>query len=220
MFDWCEGYDKLHPILEEAAELARQHGVVEDARLRVLDVGCGTSSLAKDIWSKGCRVHAVDIDQDVIQAMEAEHAACVGLSWGVVNITAERTDLDENAFDLAVDKGTLDYLLCGEVALVLSALRNVRTALAPCGVLLVVSIHPLPLWQAHVLRWYSGSAKTGSGYPNSWSCVMRMGRVLDTWAVQWMMINSTVLDQHENDYVATCPKCRAQALQRHAKSSS
>ncbi|CAE7648335.1 ECE2 [Symbiodinium sp. CCMP2592] len=130
-----------------------------------------------------------------------------------------RTGLDENAFDLAVDKGTLDYLLCGEVALVLSALRNVRTALAPCGILLVVSIHPLPLWQAPVLRWHSGSAKTGSGYANSWSCIMRMGRVLGTWAALWMT-NSTVLDQHENDYVATCPKGRAQALQRHAKSSS
>ncbi|CAE7519191.1 unnamed protein product [Symbiodinium sp. CCMP2456] len=95
-----------------------------------------------------------------------------------------RTDLDEHAFHLAVDKGTLDYLLCGEVALVLSALRNVRAALAPCGVLLVVSIHPLPLWQALFAALRETAPGLGFEELKTWSVENRGDRATSCLALR------------------------------------
>eukprot|EP00913_Durusdinium_trenchii_P031179 g29195.t1 len=69
-----------------------------------------------------------------------------GLVFEEVDVT--RHSLGEERFDFAVDKGTMDYLLCGELGLALRALVTVRRALRPRGVLLLVSIHPLSLWQA------------------------------------------------------------------------
>ncbi|CAJ1333319.1 unnamed protein product [Effrenium voratum] len=149
MFDWCESHEKLQPVLEAALGFAQQ----EDEQLRVLDVGCGTSTLALALWDQGRRrVHAVDVDGAVIRQMASSHSA-EGLTFEEVDVT--RQSLGEHCFDLAratalkaIDKGTMDYLLCIEIQPALAALAAVRRALREGGILLLVSIHPVDLWKA------------------------------------------------------------------------
>eukprot|EP00929_Paragymnodinium_shiwhaense_P088725 TRINITY_DN49036_c0_g1_i1.p1 TRINITY_DN49036_c0_g1~~TRINITY_DN49036_c0_g1_i1.p1 ORF type:complete len:342 (+),score=84.83 TRINITY_DN49036_c0_g1_i1:85-1110(+) len=171
MFEWCEGSKRLQGVLDKALELAGDPTLsriaadeaagraTEEARmLRILDVGCGTSELAKDLWENGRRrVHAIDVDPSAIAHMRQAHKGCNGLTYQLLDITAEearRGDaLEAEAYDFVVDKGTLDYLICSGAETVVDALTAVHRALAPNGVLLVISIHPLPL-----LRRYLASA--------------------------------------------------------------
>lgn len=156
MFDWCEDVGRLQPMLEKAIALAVEGARKDEedkAVLRVLDVGCGTSRLPAALWADGLRrVHAVDVDPDVIQQMREAHASCFGLTWGVVDVTVEGSLVKDSSkaeifggYDLAVDKGTLDYLLCMGAGPSAAALLNLHGALADSGLLLVISIHPREL---------------------------------------------------------------------------
>mmetsp|Transcript_96281 Transcript_96281/g.272158 ORF Transcript_96281/g.272158 Transcript_96281/m.272158 type:complete len:359 (-) Transcript_96281:144-1220(-) len=189
MFEWCEGCDRLTPVLEatfafvgeadsagadasvrasEGASQASRHadvGASEGApqaprhadvgaskgaskaprHTRVLVVGCGTSGLSAELWDSGRRqVHSIDVDEAVIAEMRDSHQGRHGLTWQVLDITTG-DGLDPGTFDLAVDKGTLDYIICGGAEGVADALRAVHAALTEHGVLLLVSIHPLEL---------------------------------------------------------------------------
>ncbi|CAE7360509.1 unnamed protein product [Symbiodinium natans] len=156
--------------------------------------------------------------------MQAEHAACEGLSWGVVNIAAGRTELEEAFFDMAVDKGTLDYLLCGEVTLVISALHNVRVALAPSGILLVVSIHPLALWQALFAALRKDAPGLGFQELKTWSIENKSGRATSCLALRRPPAGDAhgaedavthVLDQHfTTEAPLLTPRRRAALRQR------
>lgn len=141
--DWCENHETLSPILEAALGYAKSS---EDQHLEVLDVGCGTSTLPWALWNQGQRrVHAIDIDAAVIKSQQSLHNE-EGLFFVEADIT--RQSLGEERFDFAVDKGTMDYLLCGELSAALQALSTVRRSLRRGGVLLLISIHPVSLWQA------------------------------------------------------------------------
>lgn len=168
MFEWCEGSGRLQEVLDVALSLAGETSPHKgsgttapegdgSATSRLLVVGCGTSALSADLWAGGCRrVHSVDVDADAIQTMSELHPDCEGLTWEVLDLIAAGQPMDKNgadlcpkleceAYNLAVDKGTLDYFLCGEAGSAADALAAVHSALAPEGVLLVVSIHPVKL---------------------------------------------------------------------------
>ncbi|CAE8690005.1 unnamed protein product [Polarella glacialis] len=175
MFDWCEGYERLATVVEATLELAGEgrENLARSGRediTRVLDVGCGTSTLAASLWAS-CRrrVHAVDVDPAVIEAMRESHAGCDGLTWEVVDLTAAGDALGQGVFDVAIDKGTLDFLICSGIRPVLDALASVRRSLREDGVLLVVSIHPLGLWQALFAALAASAPALGFDELASWS---------------------------------------------------
>eukprot|EP00971_Amphidinium_carterae_P282146 5600893-Amphidinium_carterae.1 len=136
MFEWCEGCRALQPALSHTVQLidsARSsHSLVPT---QALVVGCGTSALSAEVQEAGIeRVHSVDVDAAAIQFMREQHKQHERLTWQVMDLTVVPAEgLASGAFDLVVDKGTLDYFLCGEALQSASALANVHAALAADG---------------------------------------------------------------------------------------
>ena len=102
-FEWFQSYATLQSILQ--AELRRSD--------RILDLGCGTSSLSQDMHADGFEsIVGVDISATCIAQMKRRCADKPGLSWHVMDCT-NLSGLDDASFDAVLDKGTLDALSCG-----------------------------------------------------------------------------------------------------------
>ena len=104
--DWLIGYDTG---LKETL-LAR---LPEGGRL--LELGCGTSSLAVQLHATGkYAVLATDASSVAIDIQRQRHHSklCPTLSFEVAD--ARNTKLKTSNFAAIVDKGTLDALLCGD----------------------------------------------------------------------------------------------------------
>lgn len=74
-------------------------------------VGCGNATLTSDMASDGYkRIVNIDISAVVINQMKDRYASVPGLEW----LTMDATNMDFNSdrFDIAVDKGTVDALMC------------------------------------------------------------------------------------------------------------
>jgi SAM-dependent methyltransferase len=138
-FDWLLSL-RSHPQLR-AWLLPSAHGFSAEAR--VLVVGCGDSTLSEDLWESGFpNVVGIDIEERCISAARARTAGKAGLAWEKVDLTASSgLSTGLGAFQLALDKGTLDAIVCEGDDAACRACWGVRTALAPSGVLVVVTLH-------------------------------------------------------------------------------
>ena len=85
--------------------------------LRYLIVGCGNSELSAHMWQDGFR-HMVSVDYSdiVIQKMkllyESENLKELADTFKVADCR-DMSDTPDGAYDVIIDKGTLDALLCG-----------------------------------------------------------------------------------------------------------
>lgn len=138
-FDWLLSL-RTHPQLR-AWLLPSAHGLALDAR--VLVVGCGDSTLSEDLWDSGfTRVVGVDVEERCIVAARARTVAKPGLEWVASDLAAkEGLPPALGTFDLALDKGTLDAIVCAGDDVACRAVWNVCGALAPGGTIVVVTLH-------------------------------------------------------------------------------
>jgi SAM-dependent methyltransferase len=122
-FDWYQSWSALNSILGpffDEAELA-------------LNVGCGNSPMAVDMSASFQTVVNIDISTVVIAQMERDNQDKSNILWFHMDCT--HMDFEDNTFDVAFDKGTLDALFCGEAAIlkVGRALAEIHRVLRPCG---------------------------------------------------------------------------------------
>jgi SAM-dependent methyltransferase len=85
--------------------------------LRYLIVGCGNSELSAHMWLDGFRhLVSVDYSEIVIQKMkllyESENMKELADTFKVADCR-EMNDTPDGTYDVIIDKGTLDALLCG-----------------------------------------------------------------------------------------------------------
>ena len=111
-YDWIAEFDAISQFLTpDFLEL--------DFNSRVLVVGCGTSTLSERLYASGFHhITNIDIDAKQIEHMRLAHAdKAATMRWLVADGCNARAELpDDGAFDLAIDKGTLDALLCTDQA--------------------------------------------------------------------------------------------------------
>ena len=160
--DW----DAYHVENAEEEWLLPYQGVLQE-RLReklcglppsapLLELGCGTSSLAAKLYDDGWRdVKALDISRHCVQVARKRHGGKQrpGLQFAVGDARKLATVPDAH-IGAVLDKGTLDAICCGEgfdyEAKRVS--REVNRVLAPGGRWLVLSLMPpsvlMPLLQA------------------------------------------------------------------------
>jgi SAM-dependent methyltransferase len=103
-FDWYQRYDTLSPYLNE---------YIPKTSRRILMVGCGNSRMSEHMTDDGYSTAAIiniDISPVVIEQMRERHP---DMDWRVMNCT-DMSSLESETFDGAIDKGTMDALLCGE----------------------------------------------------------------------------------------------------------
>ncbi|KAG5192123.1 S-adenosyl-L-methionine-dependent methyltransferase [Tribonema minus] len=129
-FDWYQRYSGIKDLV--AAQMKHEDNV--------LMLGCGNSRLSEDMLEDGfTSITNIDISRVVIDQMIERHKDKPALVWQRMNAMA--LEYPDESFDAAVDKGTLDSLMCGEGASanVAKMCMEVSRVLKPNGVYLVIS---------------------------------------------------------------------------------
>ena len=105
-FDWLESYASLGGVLKE---------FMPTKDIKILVLGCGNAEFSEDLYDDGYHnIVNVDISSVVIRQMSQRNSQVrPGMVWKVMDIT-DMSDFESNSFDLAIDKSTIDALLCGD----------------------------------------------------------------------------------------------------------
>jgi len=150
-FDW---YCTMRELEEPLLHIFRSRTVSNSSH--VLNVGCGNSTFSADIVKvfSHCVVTNVDIVAEIIDRMKIQYPS---QDWIVGDATELTSFLEKSMFDIVIDKGTMDALLCDplnspKADLLLLEMANVLQAE---GLLLVVSHKPdrkPRIEQTHTLR--------------------------------------------------------------------
>eukprot|EP00193_Tetraselmis_chui_P022137 CAMPEP_0177776304 /NCGR_PEP_ID=MMETSP0491_2-20121128/14637_1 /TAXON_ID=63592 /ORGANISM="Tetraselmis chuii, Strain PLY429" /LENGTH=196 /DNA_ID=CAMNT_0019295077 /DNA_START=306 /DNA_END=893 /DNA_ORIENTATION=+ len=132
--EWLCSKEELSPFLETVLTPTKT----------VLITGCGLSQLAEKIYDQNdCRdVTCVDWSEEVIKFKAAKNSRSrAGMQYHVTDMTAQIT-FSHFGFDVAIDKGMLDCVMCRKDdarAAAHAVLRNVADMLRPEGKFVVIS---------------------------------------------------------------------------------
>jgi ubiquinone/menaquinone biosynthesis C-methylase UbiE len=139
-YDWYMGWKRLKKTIVEKLSGASE-GKVDAASVHTLMVGCGNSEMSADMYEDGfTSIMSFDYSEVVIRKMKEKHGdATPGMEFEV----ADARDLryDSASFDLVVDKGTLDAILCGgnSGSNSKAMLSEVARVLKPGGVFVIIT---------------------------------------------------------------------------------
>jgi 2-polyprenyl-3-methyl-5-hydroxy-6-metoxy-1,4-benzoquinol methylase len=103
---------------------------------RILNVGCGSSRLSEEMHKDNfTNIHNIDFSSVVIAQMQAKHPDRHYAEMDVLLMSYH------NEFDVCIDKGTLDSVLCGDSPTPTSSimLRRISESLRPGGTYIVIS---------------------------------------------------------------------------------
>ncbi|KAK9453748.1 S-adenosyl-L-methionine-dependent methyltransferase [Dipodascopsis uninucleata] len=104
-FDWFKSFDDIRQFLEKHIPW------IDRPDLRVLMLGCGNSTLSKDMYDAGCKnIANVDFSETCIKQMMKLHENKSEMSWHIMDVR-DMNALEDESFDIAIDKGTLDAFL-------------------------------------------------------------------------------------------------------------
>ena len=105
VFDWLEDYKSLKDILKEFCH----------KESRVLVLGCGNAEFSEEMYDDGFKhIYNIDISDVVIQQMRKRNGERDLMTWEVMDV--RKLEYKDDYFDVAIDKSTIDALLCGDDA--------------------------------------------------------------------------------------------------------
>lgn len=128
-------FDRIASCSTEATdrlEPAAQRLVAEvPLRARVLEIGCGTGRLARELASRrGARVTAIDLSPRMIDVARVRTSASLGIEYCVADFLA----LSPRGFDVVVSANTLHHLPLADAA------ARMAAAVVPGGKVLVADL--------------------------------------------------------------------------------
>ncbi len=104
-FDWYQTYPDLKEILS--------NHISKNAK--ILNVGCGNSRLSESMYEDGYEnIINIDFSNKVIQYMDEKCRGKYPKMIFKVLDACEMKDFDSGQFNIVLDKGTLDSILCSE----------------------------------------------------------------------------------------------------------
>jgi len=129
-FDWYQKYSALKYLL----------GLYIAKSDAILVAGAGNSSLSEDMYEDGhANITNVDISRVVVDQMQERHRGKTSMAWQQMNMCA--LDFGDASFNVVLDKGTMDSILCGKGSItnVAAMCMEVSRVLKPDGVFIIVS---------------------------------------------------------------------------------
>jgi ubiquinone/menaquinone biosynthesis C-methylase UbiE len=144
-FDWLEDYETLKTIIDDLK--------LDKTKCKILNLGCGNSEFSEHMYDDGYRnIENVDISENVVKFMVERNKNrdmnCKFDMYLYKNIiivkvmdVRDMTQFSDNSFDFAVDKSTIDALLCGEKSFINVALmmKEVQRVLKSGGIYMIIS---------------------------------------------------------------------------------
>ena len=132
-FDWLESYATLKSLLDQ---------FLTSKEMRILVLGCGNAEFSEDLYDAGfTNVVNVDISSVVIRQMKERNSEQRPLmEYRVMDIT-DMSEFESNSFDIAIDKSTIDALLCGDDSFLMVAmmLKETQRVLKVNGIYFAIS---------------------------------------------------------------------------------
>lgn len=131
MFDWLEDYTSLKPLLSD---------LIPSKDARILVLGCGNANFSEDLYDDGYEnVYNIDISSVCIQQMSERNKERVKMQYEVMDVCDMK--YPNGHFDVAIDKSTIDALLCGDNAYIKVArmMQEVQRVLKTGGVYIAIS---------------------------------------------------------------------------------
>ncbi|KAF4696120.1 hypothetical protein FOZ60_002350 [Perkinsus olseni] len=102
-FDWYQRWAGLKDVVQEYVK----------PDCKILNVGAGNSKLTEEMYEEGYQnIVNVDISSVVIKQMEERYQDKPGMVYQQADCRA--LEFSDGMFDVVIDKGTLDSILCGE----------------------------------------------------------------------------------------------------------
>ncbi|KAJ1961490.1 hypothetical protein IWQ62_003848 [Dispira parvispora] len=101
-FDWFKTYHELQSIFQQECP---------DKEANVLMLGSGNSTLSEDMYRDGYHnITNVDFSKSVIEHMRERCRDMPSMRWELMDI--RDLQLTDQSFDVVIDKGTMDALMC------------------------------------------------------------------------------------------------------------
>jgi SAM-dependent methyltransferase len=105
IFDWLEDYNSLKSLL---SELLTRYS-------KILILGCGNARFSEDLYDDEYKnIYNIDISSVVIQNMSERNRNRPDMKYEVMDVCDIK--YPTGYFDVAIDKSTIDALLCGDNA--------------------------------------------------------------------------------------------------------
>ena len=102
-FDWLEDYQSLKPTILKL-NLSKE--------AKILNLGCGNSPFCEDMYEDGFHnISNIDISNNAIEIMKNRNEKRKEMTFEVMDV--RNLKFKDSSIDLAVDKSTIDALLCG-----------------------------------------------------------------------------------------------------------
>lgn len=103
-FDWYQRWAGLKDIFTQTVKPTH----------KILNVGAGNSRLSEEMYDDGFQnIMNIDISSTVVNAMKEKYTDRPTMRYEVQDIRS-MDGLNDGAFDVVIDKGTMDSVLCGE----------------------------------------------------------------------------------------------------------
>ena len=107
---------------------------------QILNLGCGNSEFSENMYDDGFHnIKNIDISQSVIKLMSERSKNRPEMTYEVMDVRDIK--YENNYFDLAIDKSTIDALLCGDDAFINVAkmIKEVQRVLKVGGYYMIIS---------------------------------------------------------------------------------
>lgn len=130
VFEWYLNFEALHAFLSE---------VIASSESRILELGCGNSTLSNDLSLSGYKcITAIDYSKVAIEQQQKLYPDN-HVTYKTVDATRMSTKLVNNSFDCVIDKATLDSMMSGNEQNAISTVREVCKVLSNGGSYIIVS---------------------------------------------------------------------------------
>ena len=132
-FDWIEDYSNIRNLIE--------HLKIPKTSI-ILNVGCGNSEFSEKMYDDGyTNNYNIDISIEAIKLMKQRNEG-KRPKLTFIQMNAKKMCYGNNFFDLVIDKGLLDTILCGENAEIEASklTKEVTRVLKPNGIYFLISL--------------------------------------------------------------------------------
>lgn len=152
--DWYQGFDKLNTDFNIETILKAKYP--NKKKCKILELGCGNSSLAYDLYQTGyTNISSIDFSNIIIQRMKKKYAD-TSIRFMAVDFTKMNEVFSKEEFDVIIEKAGLDSIATKETPDVPFLLQSVYDkmyyVLKPNGLVLSISIKNNAFWDNAVLN--------------------------------------------------------------------
>ena len=151
--DWYTNYTQLNNDFN-IDNLIKEKYPSNTYKKRILEMGCGNSTLSYDLYNKGFKnITAIDFSSIIIKRM-CEYYKNTNINFQVCDFNLMNLFFEENSFDIIIEKAGLDSIATKGTddvpELLYKVFKNIHYVLVNGGILLSFSSKNTDFWKKNI----------------------------------------------------------------------